>query len=201
MGRKSIVLNFETSLRIDEGALFPILLRIRPGDWIDVKARGPQERKGDVIFTDYSSATPIRVAAFQMKVSAQADNIRGTSREWDVWLTPAEDWTDLENRSSALAAIQRIWSVGSKAFLFPFWRSVVFMPSVRGSYQPGVLIHLSSEAHAVGSEAARFFDVSDGNGFTPLKIYRSLGANPGEEGLVFRDWVRGVRKEKPDHYG
>ena len=198
--RRSVVLNFETSLRIDEGALFPILLRIQPSDWIEVRAGGPQERKGNLALTDYRVATSVRVAALRMKVSAQADNIRASGREWDVWLTPAESWAELENNTSALAAIQRIWSIGSKAFIFPFLGSAVFVPSFRGRYQLGALVHMSSDEYTREPEFARFFDLSDSEEFVPAQIYRSIVANPGEDKTAFRKWVRSIRQAKPDYY-
>lgn len=200
IGRRSVVLNFETSLRIDEGALFPILLRIRPSDWIEARAGGHRNREGNLMLADYRLATPVRVAALRIRVSAQADNMRSSSRAWDVWLTPAESWEQLENHTSALGAIQRIWNLDSKAFIFPFRGSLVFMPPWRGRYQPGALVHLSSDHYARNPELARVFEITPSAEFIPAQVYRSLVANPGEEGIEFRNWVRSVRQARPDYY-
>lgn len=200
IGRRRVVLNFETSLRIDEGALFPILLIIRPDDWIEARTGGPKKRKGDLVLTDYMLATPVRVAALRMKVSAQADNIRSCYREWDVWLTPAESLDHLENHITSLAAIQQIWSIGSRAFIFPFRGFSIFLPPWRSRYQQGALVHLDSNECAQATEFGRLFDISLSEEFLPIQIYRRLAVNPGEGGIEFRNWVRSIKQAKPEYY-
>jgi hypothetical protein len=188
------------SLRIDDSVLLPMLLRITPNDWIDVKADGPQKQVGRTVLVDYDAELSVRIVALRVRVTVHADNIRAVSRRWEVWMTPAKSLRELKKRRTALVTIQRIWNMGFKAFSFPLIGSLVWMPLSMRQFQSAALMQLTSNQFAVAPETGLFFQILPNQDFIPVQFHKRVAVNPGKRRAAFRNWVQNIRHAKSTYY-
>ncbi|MGD9542447.1 hypothetical protein [Methylocystis sp.] len=190
-------INYELpTIRIDEGVVLPIMIRIRPSDWIALKVG--DERKNKERFSKYGIDPITRLIGLRIDASVHADNIRAVHRRWDVWLTPSKDYEELQNRSTDLLTVKCIWDKGDRAFRFPFLWNIAYAPRLR--MVPAAVVQLSSEKYAVSPEPGRLFEAFPGNEFIPSEFSDFVLANPGSEKADFDKWVKDIYDSKPPYY-
>ena len=188
------------SLRIDESVTFPVLLRIRDADWIEVEAGEPREKTGNITLINYLVKTPVRIALLKIRITAHADNIRARRREWDLLLTPAGSLDSLAQKTHVCVGVYRIWSSAKKLFRFPVIGSTVFAPILKREFQQAALIHARAKEWVVRPEVGPFFDIGRSDEILPAEFSRRLLANPGKDATKFRDWLRRIQEARPPYY-
>jgi hypothetical protein len=184
-------------LRIDETVELSVLIRVRPTDWITVKAGGAETSPG---FVKIGSRAPIQVVGLNVVAAVHAENIRAVFGRMDIWITPAKNLADLQQKSTNVFMVQRIWRYGASIVRFPLVGSLVFSPWLPWTVHSGALVHLSEGRAIEQAKAARFFDVKATDGFLPVKYGPHILANPGRNRAKFSKWLKRVYETRPPYY-
>lgn len=191
------------SLRIDETAVLPLVLRIAPSDWLSVPVGPEGTRRGDLSLSPIGRPQElIKLVILSVAVTAHADNIRASQRRFELWFSPASTEAEIKAHFRRLATVAQIWRHRYRAFLLPAIGPFVWMPSFPRAwfFDRAAVLNLVSTKAVAKPEPGRWFDLDREFEFVPAEVYRHLVANPGSKRGLFRQWVEDVYALRPKYF-